>query len=609
MRLRSSVRAAAVPAVLALLLAGCGGSDKSAEGDETDTESSAAPASGEEEGADDGDEAEVEELDPADARIDFAIDDEAEGPAPEIEGAEEGGTLKVLTLDDPPHLDPARIFVSNLQNLSNLMTRTLTGYRQVGEKVTLVGDLATNTGVTKDKGKTWEFELRDGVTWEDGSPVTAQDVKYGIERSFADIYTEGPTYLQEWLVDDVDFRKKYKGPYGGKHLDAISTPDKKTLVLKFKKAQPDLPFAVALSSAAPVKESKDTKGKYDDDPFSSGPYKVTEHKADKTLVLEKNEEWEADSDPIRYQLLDSYEFEFGMQPLEQNQRLIEADGDDATAICEYCSVSPEVLDEVLGTPELEERTSGGFTSIVTQYNINNDRISDLEVRKALLYALPREAMRQVQGGEIAGAYASTVMSPTLIGYEPYDLWDADPAGDPEKAKGILEDAGKVGQKIVYAYVDTARGQEISVVVADALEEAGFEVVKKAVNSQRYNDEVGRVDNGFDLYSSGWGADWPSGSTVFPPTLDGRRVRDGSPNLTHFDDKEINAEIDRILKITDIEEAGAEWAKLDKKVMEKIPYIPYLYQRVLHLRGEKVGGVNESLVYGLVNLNGLYLTGN
>lgn len=601
MKLRSSVRAAAVPAVLALLLAGCGGGGGGDQA-EADKESSASPSPSED--GEDSEESDTALAPPA--QLEFEIDDEAEGPAPEIEGAQEGGTLKVLSLDDPAHLDPARIFVSNLGNLSKLMTRTLTGYRQEDGKVTLVGDLATNTGVTKDKGKTWEFELRDGITFEDGSPITSEDVRYGIERTFADAYTEGPTYLQEWLADDLDFRKVYKGPYGGKRLDNITTPDKKTIVFKFKTAHPDVPFAMALTTSAPVRKSKDTKAKYDDDPFSSGPYKVVEHKADKTLILEKNEEWDADSDPIRYQFLDRYEFEFGLQPLEQNQRLIEADADDATAICEFCSVSPEVLDEVLETPELKDRTTGGYTMFVSQYNINNDRIKDLEVRKALLYALPREQMRQVVGGEVAGDFASTISSPTLIGHEHYDLYEPDPQGDAEKAKGILEDVDKVGQKIVYAFVDTDRGQEISVVVADALEEAGFEVVKKPIPSATYLDEIAKVDNKFDLYSSGWGADWPSGSTVYPPTLDGRRIRDGSPNQSHFNDSAINKEMDRILKITDIEEAGREWAKLDKKIMEKIPYIPYLYQRVLHLHGDKVGGATEDQIHGLVGLNGLFL---
>ena len=615
MKLRSAVRVA-VPAVLALLLSGCGGgSGDSDEASGDDKESSASPSADSDSDSKDDDDkdddgsdsdSKVEELDPADAKIDFQVDDEAEGPAPEIEGAEKGGTLKVLTLDDPSHLDPARIFVSDLGVLSSLMTRTLTGYRQLDGKVTLVGDLATNTGVTKDKGKTWTFKLRDGITWEDGTAITSEDIKYGIERAFSDLYTEGPTYLLEWLTDSDDFRKVYKGPYSGKHLAAIKTPDKKTITFSFKKAHPDLPFAMALTTSAPVKKSKDTKAKYDADPFASGPYKVVEHKADKSLILEKNTEWDPDSDPIHYQYLDKYSFEFGLQPLEQNQRLIEADGDDAAATCLYCSVSPEVLDEVLDTPELKDRTTGGFTVFVTQYNINNDRIKDLEVRKALLFALPREQMRQVVGGEVAGAFASTVGSPTLVGFEPSDVWEVPPAGDPEKAKEILKDAGKEGQKIVYAFVDTDRGQEISVVVADALEDAGFEVVKKPINSQTYLDEIGKADNKFDLYSSGWGADWPSGSTVYPPTLDGRKIRDGGVNQSHFNDKEINKEIDRILKITDLEKAGAEWAKLDEKIMKKIPYIPYLYQRVLHLHGEKVAGVRENQIHGLIDLNGLYL---
>ena len=603
---RAAVRAAAVPAALALLLAGCGGKggdDKKADGD--DTESSASPSPSD--SSDGGGSGEVSKLDPADATIEFVIDNEAQGPAPDIADAKEGGTLRVLTLDDPEHLDPARTFVSNLTNTAQLISRGLTGYRQEKGKVTLVGDLASDTGVTKDGGKTWTYKLRDGITFEDGSKITSADIKYSIERTFDKAYTEGATYLQEWLADDIDFRKVYKGPYAGKHLDAISTPDPKTVVFKFKKAHPDMPFAAALPTSGAVKKSKDTKLKYDAHPFASGPYKISEHKADKSLVLVRNDKWDPDSDPIRHQFLDTYSFEFGLQPLEQNQRLIEADGDDATAICEYCSVSPEVLDEVLDTPELKDRTTGGYTLFVSQYNINNDRISDVEVRKALLYALPREQMRQVVGGEVAGDFASTISSPTLVGHEDFDLYSPPPGGDPEKAKEILKAADALDQKVVFAFPDTARYQEISVVVVDGLEEAGFKVVKKPIDSGTYLDEIGKVDNSFDLYPSGWGADWPSGTTVYPPTMDGRRIRDGGVNQSHFNDPAVNKEIDRISKITDSEEAGKEWAKLDKRIMEKVPYIPYLYQRVLHLHGKDVGGVTEDQILGVISLNGLYLT--
>lgn len=538
----------------------------------------------------------------------FSVDDEATGPAPAVEGAKKGGTILALDRDDYGHLDPARIYVNNLQTVSGLITRTLNGYREDGKKVTLVGDLSKHTGKTEDGGKTWTFELRDGVKFEDGTPITSQDIKYGVERTFAPEYTEGPTYVQEWLTGTPDFRKVYDGPYKGKSLDAIATPDEKTIVFTLKEPHADFPYAMALPGSAPVKKEKDTKAQYDLKPFASGPYRIKSHTTDKSMELVRNEHWDTNTDPIRNAYPDAWKFEFGTEPLDINKRLIAAQGNDVNAMTITALVSPEVLQQVDTTPELKARTIQGYTQFVLQYNINNSRVKELEVRKALLYAFPRFQARQVIGGSSAGDFASTVLSPTVPGYQKFDLWKVPPQGDPEKAKKILTDAGKLGYTIVYGHSNTPRGQQVSVAVAAGLTKAGFKVVKKPIPSTDYYDIIGKTDNKMDLYSGGWGADWPSAATVIPPTLDGRKIGTGLPNYSHFNDPEVNAEIDRILKITDLEQAAKEWGELDKKIMAKIPYIPYLYDKAYHLYGKNIGGVELSTVLGEANVHKVYIKG-
>ncbi len=81
----------------------------------------------------------------------------------------------------------------------------------------LVGDLATNPGTDVNKDcKVWEFKLRDGLKYEDGSAITSKDVAYGIARSFAPELNEGPHYIQQWLYPGGDaYNATYKGPYDG----------------------------------------------------------------------------------------------------------------------------------------------------------------------------------------------------------------------------------------------------------------------------------------------------------------------------------------------------------------------------------------------------------
>ena len=536
----------------------------------------------------------------------YGIDDTAAGPAKAPEGAVAGGTVRVYDVIDYQHLDPQRIYSSNEGVLSQILSRTLTSYRQEGDKIDLVGDLATNTGVTKDGGKTWTYTLREGVTWEDGSAITSADVKYGFERAFVADYTEGPTYLQSWFADSEDFRKYYDGPYGGKSLKNVTTPNARTVVLKFNRPRPDVPFALAMPAASPVKESKDTKGKYTLDPFSSGPYKIESRKVDKSMTLVRNDAWKAETDPIRTAFPDRWEFSFGELPLQTNQRLIAATGDDAAAMTVVDNVSPEVLQQVVSTPDLLARTVSGYTPYAATQVINTKRITDVRVRKALMYAYPRQQVRQILGGPSHGDFSTTIGSPTLVGHEAFDLYQVPPEGDPEKAKQLLAEAGKPNQKIVYAYGNLPRGEQVAVAVVAGLERAGFEVVRKPIDPKTFSDATSDPENKFDLYGLAWGADWPSGATVYPVLFDGRRIGKGGFNWSFLNVPAINKEIDQIELIADPVEAGKRWSALDRKIMELVPVIPDIYNKSMQLFGPRIGGTFQDVVHGNVSLNTIFV---
>jgi peptide/nickel transport system substrate-binding protein len=246
------------------------------------------------------------------------------------------------------------------------------------------------------------------------------------------------------------------------------------------------------------------------------------------------------------------------------------------------------------------------TSAVEVYAINNQRITDINVRKALLVAFPKEQARQSRGGPYYGDYATNLGSPANLGWAKYDLpgvTDVDPKGDPEKAKKMLADAGKTGQSISFGYNQTPAAEKEALVIVDGLEKAGFKVEKIPMQPKTFNDSRDKVDNNLDLYWSAWAADWPTASTVYPELYDGRKIGDGRPNNTHFNDPAVNAEIDRITKITDATEQGAEFMKLDKMIMEKVPAIPYNYTRRQLMIGTNVGGgsVDSHTVTNLANL--------
>ncbi|MDH2428647.1 ABC transporter substrate-binding protein [Sphaerisporangium sp. TRM90804] len=526
--------------------------------------------------------------------------EESRGPAPAVPGSKRGGTVTMIDRDDFSHLDPGRVYVNYLSTVSLLFTRQLTGYRQENGRLTLVGDLATDTGTTTDGGRTWKFTLKEGLKWQDGTPITSADIRHSFERLYAPFITEGPTYVQQWLVEG-DYRKAYEGPYDGMSLDAIKTPDDRTVVFTLTAPHPDFNFTVAMTGYGAVPKAQDTKERYDRKPFSSGPYKIASRVTDKSMELDRNPHWDPATDPIRNAFPDRWHMEFGVQAQNSTDRFLADSGADRTTMTFHNPLSPERVQEVVGDPSAMARSVRGLTPYTTFYNINTKRITDVKVRQAIIKAWPAKQIQLVHGGEAnSGKIATTVLSPTVIGYEAFDLYGtlAKPTGDPEAAKALLKEAGQPNPTIVYAYNQTPTQEKVTVAIREALTKAGFKVVAKPLNAGTYYDAIGPVDNGFDVYWGGWAADWPTGSTAIQPLFDGRLIADNATNYSHLNVPEINAGIDAANAITDPVEAGKAWAALDRKIMEQAAVVPEYYRTYFGLYGSGLGGVEFDPMTGL-----------
>lgn len=137
-----------------------------------------------------------------------------------------GGTLKMANSGDWDSLDPADTYYGYSWNFIRLYGRALTMFpgKPGAEGAKPVPDLATDLGKPSADFKTWTYTLRDGLKYEDGTPIVAKDVAYGVARAFDKVtFPNGPTYLNDML----DWPKGYEGPYKSKGADfssAIETP-------------------------------------------------------------------------------------------------------------------------------------------------------------------------------------------------------------------------------------------------------------------------------------------------------------------------------------------------------------------------------------------------
>ncbi|MFJ9425487.1 ABC transporter substrate-binding protein [Streptomyces sp. NPDC101249] len=510
------------------------------------------------------------------------------GPAPEVAGATKGGTIYSLEQFDMDHLDPAQIYVSTEGAITVPIMRGLTGYK-IDEKggVTLVGDGATDAGTSKDGGKTWSFTLKDGLKWEDGSAVTTDDVRHTFERLFASFITEGPRYVQQWLEGG----EKYKGPYDGKSLSSVEV-DGKTVTFRLNEPRGDFNYTLAMRGYALVPKKHDTKEKYDKRPFSCGPYKIASRSIGKSLTYTRNPHWDPKTDAIRNNYPDKYVFEFGFQPLAATDRYIADKGNDQYAVPIFNEVAAERIAQVLTNATLKKRVLTQVDTVTYYWPINTTRIKDVKVRQAINWAWPHQQLQTIRGGASTSEIATTILSPVTPGYEKFDLYGTTkkPGGDPAKAKALLKEAGKVGQKLVIAYQQSDNAVKQAVAIKNALEAAGFTVVNKQIDKSTFYTQIGKIDNGYDLFAAGWSPDWPNGYSVFYPCWSGENIGDGRSNYAQLDDTSVNKAINTAATITDSEKANKAWGAVDRQVMELAPVVPDYHSIRNWMYGSKVGNV-------------------
>ncbi len=535
------------------------------------------------------------------------------GPAKEVTGAKPGGTINVYMQSDLTHMDPGQIYVSDAGQFSNLIHRGLTDYQEDDKgNLTVVGDVATDSGTTTDGGKTWKYTLKDGIKDEDGHAITSADVRHSIERLYSKVIFDGPTFVQSWLSGS-DYRKALPdGPYKGKHLpdSVLETPDAKTVIFKFDTPRPDLPQALAMAGYALVPEKDDTKEKYDKAPKALGPYKIAEYKSGKTLKLVKNDQWDPKTDSVRHQYADGFNFSLTIDGASQTKRLIADQGEARNAIQFTDSVDPAQIQDVVSAPDVNKRTIKGYQVYVWQMTFNLDRLKDKKIRDAITYALPNQALIQADGGKYGGELAGGLFAPTLPGYDDsYDPFGKKktPNGNQAKAKELLKEAGfKEGTKITYAYSNSPRGQAQAVIIKDALEKIGFDVQSKEIDRASFYEQIGKLDNPYDLYMTGWGQDWSSPSTVVTPVYDGSLIADGGSNYSHVKDAKVDALIQEALKLQP-EEAAKKWEEAHHRLVEEInPAAPVYYSKQIQLFGSNIGGARFSTNSSYIDINQVFV---
>jgi peptide/nickel transport system substrate-binding protein len=518
-----------------------------------------------------------------------------------------GGTIYMLThAEEFLTIDPQVIYTGeDLAFFGATLMRSLTTYvisPDPVEGTTLTPDMATDLGTANADATEWSFTLRDGLTWQDGSEVTCEDVKYGVSRTFAtDVINGGPTYAISYLdiPTDDEGASQYKGPYTGEGqelFDEAVVCDGNTITFHLNKPIPDFNYTVTLGFSA-VPEDADTGAEYADAPLSNGPYQIESYEkgVGGSLVLVRNPNWDQASDPFRKAYPDTWEVQFGLANKVIDERIMQSAGDDQFAIC-YCNVQPENLETVFADPEtpnpqFEGRAISSYDPFALYLWINVNKVPNVQIRQAMAVALDREGYRLASGGAFAGDYADGVIKPNIgQDYAPTG-WAEDlfgqpipPEGDPEFARQLIAESGEEAPTLRYDYAQSDVADQLAAIVKQSLEAAGFTINPNPIESGQYYGIVFDPEKAGDFGFGGWGPDWPNASTIISPLF----TQVGGWDLSQVDDPEYNELVDDALTTLDRAEQATKWQELNKLAMERVYVIPTIFNRAQFFSGTKVG---------------------
>jgi peptide/nickel transport system substrate-binding protein len=517
--------------------------------------------------------------------------------------ATKGGTVFSLEQSVTEHLDPQRTYVGrDIANLGRLVYRSWVtfplGATDATEGSTPVPDLATDTGQANEDATEWSFTLKDGPKWQDGKPITCEDFKYGVSRTFAtDVITGGPNYIIGYLdvPEGADGSPVYKGPYTGEgqaDFDKAVTCDGNTITYRFKKPWPDFPLAVAaLAAFDPYRADQDKGDKSDLSVFSDGPYMLDgEWNEDSGGTFVRNPKWDGAEDQTRQANPDSFVFQIGIEAEVIIDRLIADQGDDANAISTR-SVTPAQYPQITG--DVEAR-SVDFESPFSNYLLPNfNRITNLKVRQALAAATDRGGYVGALGGDKASAPSLSIVNPATPGYVANENFGEAKGADVEGAKALLEDSGETLPypiKLTYP-IGSDASQKAFAALKATYDSAGFNVTLDGLDpSGPYYDTIQKPGSDSDLIWGGWGADWPSISTVIPPLFDSRinltKASNGQ-DYGNYQSDEVNAAMDAASSEADIDKANTMWSDIDNTLAEDVAYIPLDTTKFYFLRGSNI----------------------
>lgn len=475
-------------------------------------------------------------------------------------GKGDTGTLREVLITDVTTLDPAK--TPDLTT-GEMLLQVFEGLVRYNEKNELEPRLAERWELSKD-GKTYTFHLRKGVTFHNGLPFTAADVKYSWERAL------DPKTASTVSANYLDGVLGVKEVVAGKRKDLVGVEVVDPLTLKVTLDRPRSFFLAMLTYPTNYVVPKETVekngGVVDQKAFiGTGPFKLESYQPGIKTVLAANPSyWEGPPRLARIEL---------PVILDQETQYINFETGAVDLIPQSVPFARYTEDKKTGKFSGEyQMLKMAQVDYIVMHPKKQPEFAKKEVRLAFAMAIDREEIRKlayqnmadIADGMLPPQIPGVTKSPARIPY------------DPKRARELLAQAGYPGGKGFPALtLQTLEKQAIwsaacQLVRANLKENLNIDVTIQEREAGQYWDDQARAAYGF--YITGWIADYPDPqdflSTLFVTGAQINRVGYSNPR---FDALCGQADAER-----DADRRAALYMEADRLLMDDVAVLPVTF---------------------------------
>ena len=418
--------------------------------------------------------------------------------------------------------------------------------------------LAAGMPEVSDDGTTITFTLKEGLTWSDGKPLTAEDVvfTYNLMANPATGSSAGARFANVEGVADLTAGKADAAA-------GFSAPDEKTFVVKTTK--PDLGFIGLASNIfvlpkhilgdVPPADMTDHAFFTKKPNVGAGPYTFAEFKTDQYVHLKKNPKYRGGEVAID----DIY-----LRPVTSDVATAQL----GTGEMDLVQISPADIKTVEALNDVEVASASGAGFIRTSVNETKPYLRDKRLRQAMMYAIDRQQLVDKALAGKASQLTSSFMGEAL----PDDLDDY--AYDPAQAKKLLADMGWDADQVVQlAWIPGQRDRDTAATVVESqLNAVGIKLELKQVQPGELNEMM--EAKSYDMVLFGGGNYKTEPWAVYP--IDGCDQHfPAGGNLSYWCDKNFDALMKKANSTVDEAERSELYQQAARIENDGVPYI-WLY---------------------------------